>query len=567
MSNPKRPLYISYAGPMLLDTPLLNKGSAFSREERALFNLEGLLPEAVEGIAEQAARAYEQFRACAGPVERHIFLRDIQDANETLFYKLIRDHLEEMMPIIYTPTVGHACEHFSKIYRKARGLFVSYPNRHNLDDMLHNSTRRKVKVIVVTDGERILGLGDQGIGGMGIPIGKLSLYTACGGISPAYTLPVVLDAGTNNETLLNDPMYMGWRHERLTGAKYEEFVDMFIKAVKRRWPSVLLQFEDFAQKNATPLLQRYRNELCCFNDDIQGTAAAALGTLIAASHATGRALRESQIVFVGAGSAGCGMAEQVVAWMRAQGLSEEEARGRVWMVDRFGLMLDDQPDLLPFQRPLAHRRAELFTSGEWAGASPNPTLFDVVSRVRPQVLIGASGQPGLFTQQVIEELARHVERPVVMPLSNPTTRVEATPQQVIEWTRGAAVVATGSPFDPVHFGGRVHSIAQCNNSYIFPGLGLGVVASRARRVTDAMLMAASVALAECSPMATAGVGALLPPLSELPRVSRKIATAVALCAQSEGVAPPTPRDALELSIDAQFWDSSYRPYRRIPIPF
>ncbi|MBM4291826.1 MAG: NAD-dependent malic enzyme [Deltaproteobacteria bacterium] len=567
MSNLKRPLYISYAGPMLLDTPLLNKGSAFSREERALFNLEGLLPEAVEGIAEQAARAYEQFRGCVGPVERHVFLRDIQDTNETLFYKLIRDHLEEMMPVIYTPTVGHACERFSKIYRKARGLFVSYPNRHSLDDMLQNSTRRKVKVIVVTDGERILGLGDQGIGGMGIPIGKLSLYTACGGISPAYTLPVVLDAGTNNEALLNDPMYMGWRHERLTGAKYEEFVDLFIKAVKRRWPSVLLQFEDFAQKNATPLLERYRNELCCFNDDIQGTAAAALGTLIAASHATGRALRDCQIVFVGAGSAGCGMAEQVVAWMRAQGLSEAEARGRVWMVDRHGLVLDDLPDLLPFQRALAHRRYELFAGSEWVGASQKPSLLDVVSRVRPHVLIGASGQPGLFTQEVIEEMARHTERPVVMPLSNPTTRVEATPQQVIEWTKGAAVVATGSPFDPVHFGGRVLPIAQCNNSYIFPGLGLGVVASRARRVTDAMLMTASVALAECSPLASAGVGGLLPPLSELPRVSRKIATAVALCAQSEGVAPPTPRDALDLSIEAQYWEACYRPYRRIPIPF
>ncbi|HBI3647319.1 TPA: NAD-dependent malic enzyme, partial [Proteus mirabilis] len=336
----KRPLYIPYAGPILLEFPLLNKGSAFSEEERSTFNLHGLLPEAVETIEEQVERAYRQYLDFKNDNDKHIYLRNIQDTNETLFYRLLESHLTEMMPIIYTPTVGEACEHFSDIYRRARGLFISYPNRANIDDMLQNATKQNVKVIVVTDGERILGLGDQGIGGMGIPIGKLSLYTACGGISPAYTLPVVLDVGTNNPQRLNDPLYMGWRHPRITGDEYNEFVDEFIQAVKRRWPNVLLQFEDFAQKNAMPLLNRYRDELCCFNDDIQGTAAVTLGSLIAASRAAGRQLKDQTVAFLGAGSAGCGIAEQIIAQMKSEGLSDEQARARIFMVDRFGLLTD-----------------------------------------------------------------------------------------------------------------------------------------------------------------------------------------------------------------------------------
>ncbi len=344
----KRPLYIPYAGPILLEFPLLNKGSAFSEEERSHFNLLGLLPEAVETIEEQAERAYRQYQGFKNEIDKHIYLRNIQDTNETLFYRLLEKHLNEMMPIIYTPTVGEACEHFSEIYRRARGLFISYPNRERIDDMLQNATKHNVKVIVVTDGERILGLGDQGIGGMGIPIGKLSLYTACGGISPAYTLPVVLDVGTNNPQLLNDPLYMGWRHPRITGEEYHEFVDEFIQAVKRRWPNVLLQFEDFAQNNAMPLLNRYRDEICCFNDDIQGTAAVTVGTLIAASRAAGSQLSDQTVTFLGAGSAGCGIAEQIIAQMQCEGLSEDEARARVFMVDRFGLLTDDMPNLLRF---------------------------------------------------------------------------------------------------------------------------------------------------------------------------------------------------------------------------
>lgn len=557
-----RPLYISYAGPLLLETPLLNKGSAFSAEERLTFNLEGLVPDAIEDIEEQAQRAYEQLQDCAGMVEKHIFLRDIQDNNETLFYKIVRDHLKEILPIIYTPTVGHACQYFSKIYRKARGLFVSYPNRHRLDDMLQNATRRKVKVIVVTDGERILGLGDQGIGGMGIPIGKLSLYTACGGISPAYTLPVVLDAGTNNQELLEDPMYMGWRHERISGQEYEEFVDLFIQAVKRRWPNVLLQFEDFAQKNASPLLQRYREEVCCFNDDIQGTAAVAVGTMVAASRANQRRLSDSHIVFVGAGSAGCGIAEQAIRWMVREGTTEEEARGRIWMVDRYGLLNQATPDLLPFQQAFASR-----PEGLWGITGRAPNLLEVVQHTRPQILLGASGQPGLFTREVVEAMARGTERPIIFPLSNPTSRVEAQPSDVIEWTHGRAIVATGSPFDPVEFQGERYPISQCNNSYIFPGLGLGVIASKATRVSDGMLMSACDTLAQKSPRLTDPQGSLLPALDDLPQLSIEIALAVGLRAQEEGLAPQSTPEALQASINSHFWEARYRPFRRIPIPF
>ncbi len=338
MNNDKRPLYIPYAGPALLSTPLLNKGSAFSASERMDFNLEGLLPEATETIEEQVERAYKQYQNFENDMDKHVYLRNIQDTNETLFYRLVQNHISEMMPIIYTPTVGAACENFSNIYRRGRGLFISYPNRDRIDDLINNSTNQQVKVIVVTDGERILGLGDQGIGGMGIPIGKLALYTACGGISPAYTLPVVLDVGTNNPQRLADPMYMGWRHPRITGDEYNNFVEEFIQAVRRRWPDVLIQFEDFAQKNAMPLLERYKDKICCFNDDIQGTAAVTVGSLLAACKAAGNKLSEQRITFLGAGSAGCGIAEAIIAQMVAEGISDKQARSQVYMVDRWGLL-------------------------------------------------------------------------------------------------------------------------------------------------------------------------------------------------------------------------------------
>ncbi|MEX7727253.1 NAD-dependent malic enzyme [Klebsiella pneumoniae] len=557
-----RSLYIPYAGPVLLEFPLLNKGSAFSMEERSNFNLLGLLPEVVETIEEQAERAWIQYQGFKTEIDKHIYLRNIQDTNETLFYRLIGNHLEEMMPVIYTPTVGAACERFSEIYRRARGVFISYQNRHNLDDILQNVPNHNVKVIVVTDGERILGLGDQGIGGMGIPIGKLSLYTTCGGISPAYTLPIVLDVGTNNQQLLDDPLYMGWRHPRITDDEYYQFVDDVIQAIKARWPDVLLQFEDFAQKNAMPLLNRYRNEICSFNDDIQGTAAVTVGTLIAANRGAGSQLSEQKIVFLGAGSAGCGIAEQIIAQIVREGLSEEEARQRVFMVDRFGLLTDGMPNLLPFQNKLVQKREQLQS---WDTTSEALSLLDVVRNVKPNILIGVSGQPGLFTEEIIREMHKHCPRPIVMPLSNPTSRVEATPQNILSWTDGEALVATGSPFSPVTVKGKQYPIAQCNNSYIFPGIGLGVIASGASRVTDEMLMAASETLAQHSPLVNNGEGPVLPELKDIQTVSRAIAFAVGKVAQEQGVAVKTSAEALLQAISDNFWLPEYRNYRRTSI--
>ncbi len=557
-----RSLYIPYAGPVLLEFPLLNKGSAFSLEERLNFNLLGLLPAAVETIEEQAERAWLQYQDFKNEIDKHIYLRNIQDTNETLFYRLVEDHLVEMMPVIYTPTVGAACERFSEIYRRARGVFINYNNRQHMDDILQNITIPNVKVIVVTDGERILGLGDQGIGGMGIPIGKLSLYTACGGISPAYTLPVVLDVGTNNPQLVNDPLYMGSRHPRITGDEYYAFVDEFVQAVRHRWPNVLLQFEDFAQKNAMPLLTRYRDKICSFNDDIQGTAAVTVGTLIAASKAADSQLNEQKIVFLGAGSAGCGIAEQIIAQMQREGLSESEARDNVYMVDRFGLLTDNMPNLLPFQIKLVQKRDKL---SNWDTTSEALSLLEVVRNVKPDILIGVSGQMGLFTEEVIREMHKHCPRPIVMPLSNPTSRVEATPQDIINWTEGQALVATGSPFPPVQWQDKVFPIAQCNNSYIFPGIGLGVIASGASRITDEMLMAASEALAEHSPLVNNGEGLVLPELKDIQTVSRAIAFAVAKTAQQQGMALVTSDEALHLAIDENFWKPEYRDYRRTSI--
>lgn len=555
MTTSQRPLYIPYAGPALLEMPLLNKGSAFTQEERVAFNLIGLLPQDEETIDDQLKRAYRQYQQCSSDLERHIYLRAIQDDNETLYFRLVSDHLEEMLPIIYTPTVGKACQEFSNIYRNHRGLFINYSDREHMDDILRSATKDNVKVIVVTDGERILGLGDQGIGGMGIPIGKLALYTACGGISPAYTLPITLDVGTNNQALLDDPMYMGWRHKRVSQEEYNAFMAQFIAAVKRRWPGVLLQFEDFAQANAVPLLERYRDELCCFNDDVQGTASVVVGTLMAACQARKETLADQRVVFVGGGSAGCGIAEQTVVAMQAEGLSDESARAQVFMVDREGLMTTDQDWHRDFQRRLAHDASLV---AEWDGQG----LEETIARVKPTVLIGVCGQKGIFTERVVRTMHGGCENPVIFPLSNPTSQAEAVPEDILNWTDGQALVATGSPFAPVVHDGRSIPIAQCNNAYIFPGIGLGVVAANASRVTDEMLMSASRALAREAPLVKEGKGALLPPLSRIREISTAIAFEVAAQAQHEGVALKTDGNKLRESIQRNCWEPEYRAYRR-----
>jgi malate dehydrogenase (oxaloacetate-decarboxylating) len=543
----------------LLETPLLNKSTAFTEIERKSFNLLGLVPPRYESLEEQVDRAYMQYSSFISPLNKHIFLRAIQDKNETLFYRLLQKHIEEMMPIIYTPTVGEACERFSDIYRSSRGLFISYEERHSIQDMLRNATKRQVRIIVVTDGERILGLGDQGIGGMGIPIGKLSLYTTCGGISPAYTLPVMLDVGTNNQTLLDDPRYMGVRHPRIEQEQYDEFLDMFITEAQAHWPEAMIQFEDFAQPNAMPLLQRYRDKVCCFNDDIQGTAAVTLGTILAACKSRGDKLSNMKVVFVGSGSAGCGIAEMLIQQMMFEGLSEAESRGNVFMIDRYGLLTEGMEGLRDFQERLAQPKVNI---SKWTFSGDYASLLDAVIYAKPDILIGVSGQPGLFTEQVIKAMSQHCETPIIFPLSNPSKQVEAHPEQVIEWTNGNVVIATGSPFSAVEYKGKTYPIAQCNNSYIFPGIGLGVIACNAKLISDEMLMAASNTLADASPLANGESEGLLPRLTQISELSRKIAFSVAKVAMAQELALAVSDDALLAKIESHFWKAEYRPYKR-----
>jgi len=528
--------------------------------ETDLTGLHGLLPPHVGTLDEQVNRRLEALRDLSTDFQRYAFLRDLQDLNETLFYALLVRNIEELMPLVYTPTVGEGCQRFSEIWRKPRGVFLSYPNRGLIRDILCEPRFDRVRVIVFSDGERILGLGDQGAGGMGIPIGKLALYTACAGIHPALTLPILLDVGTDNEDRLDDPLYVGWRHERIRGAEYDAFIEEVVSAIHARWPDVLLQWEDFAGSNAARLLDRYRDRLCTFNDDIQGTAAVAAGTLLAAINVTGIPLTEQRVAFLGAGSAGCGIAALLLRVMIDAGLSDAEARARFFAVDRYGLLVEGMNAITPAQAPFVQSRAAV---AHWKLAVTGEIgLADVVANASPTVLIGVSGQAGAFTEPVIREMARRVERPVIFPLSNPTSRAEATGEQLMAWTDGRALIGSGSPFPPVTMNGRVVPIDQTNNSYIFPGVGLGVLASGARRVNDAMFMAAAKALANLSPTAHDKAGRLLPPVTDLREVSAAVATAVARQAMADGLATDRNDAALAELIAACVWEPDYRPYRR-----
>ena len=540
---------VERTGRALMDSPLLNKGTAFTLEERRDLHLSGRLPPQVETIEDQVARCHQAFCGKPSGIEKHIYLRQLQDENETLFYRLLMEYIDEMMPIVYTPIVGEACQQFSQIYRRPRGLFISYPLRDEMDDIFDN-VRRQAEVIVVTDGERILGLGDQGAGGMGIPIGKLSLYTLVGGIHPAHTLPILLDVGTNNRERLDDPSYVGWRHERIRGKDYDDFIERFVQAIMRRFPHALLQWEDFASIQAAPILQRYRDRLCTFNDDIQGTAAVATGTILAAVAVAGGQLRDQRFVMLGAGSAGVGIREQLIRTLVRDGMGDGEARSRFYAIDSQGLIHEDRADLSPTKQRLAQPAAAI---AGWNGV----TFFDVVRQARPTVLVGVTGRAGVFTEQVIREMASHVERPIIFPLSNPTSRAEATPADLLDWTDGKALVATGSPFAPVDCNGRTRVIAQCNNSYIFPAVGLAVRAAGACRVTDEMFMVAADALRETSPALEDPEASLLPALRDIRAVSRRIARAVAIEAQREGVAEPTTGDQLDERLDRTMWFPAY----------
>lgn len=551
-------LKISEKGIDLLKCPLLNKDTAFSAKEREIFDLDGLLPPHIEDIDEQIKRCYSAYQNKDTDIGRHIYLRALQDRNETLFYHFVRAHLKEMMPIIYTPVVGEACQRFSQIYRQPRGLFISYAQKDRIVDLLDNSPlHTEVKVIVVTDGERILGLGDQGVDGMGIPIGKLSLYTACGGIAPEHTLPITLDVGTNNIERRHHPEYLGWRHERITGEEYDEFVELFICAVEKVFPGVLLQFEDFAQTHAAPLLKRYRNRLCTFNDDIQGTAAVCVSALLSATKVTGTKLSDHRIAVVGGGSAGCGISSMLIQAMMREGISEKDARDKFYVIDRYGL-LDDSMTLLNFQKPFAR---PVDTLNSFQRNEENHIQLDaVIKEVKPTILLGVSAQPGLFTKELITMMATYCKQPIIFPMSNPTSKCEAQPSDLIHWTKGKALVATGSPFEPVEYEGQTHYIAQSNNSYIFPGLGLGIIAVKARHVSDEMLMAASLTLSDLSPALQKKTEPLLPRLDNILEVSRKIAFSVAKTAVNEGHADKMSDDEIMKAIEDSFWKPSYLDY-------
>jgi malate dehydrogenase (oxaloacetate-decarboxylating) len=547
------------SGYNLLADPLLNKGTAFTEAERDALGLHGLLPPTIGSLEEQVSRRLRVLRDFATDLERYAFLRDLQDTNETLFYALLVQNIEELLPIVYTPTVGAGCQQFSRLFRKPRGLFLSIPHKDRLEQILANPHFDRVEAIVVTDGERILGLGDQGAGGMGIPIGKLALYGACGGLHPATTLPIILDVGTDNPDCLADPLYVGWRHERVRGQNYDDFVEAFVAAVAHRWPHVLLQWEDFAKNNATRVIERYRDRLCTFNDDVQGTAAVATGTLLSAINVTGVPLIDQRIAVLGAGSAGCGIASLILKAMVDAGLAEGEAARRFFMVDRDGLLVDGMIGIAPFQKPFLQNKAAL---GGWTlDHADKVTLLDVVRNAKPTVLIGVSGQPGAFSQPVVRAMAEQNPKPVIFPLSNPTSRAEATPEDVELWTEGRAVIGTGSPFAPITRDGTKFKIDQTNNSYIFPGVGLGVIAVKARRVTDAMFMAAAKALAGVSPARDNPHRNLLPPVSELRDVAVTIALAVALQAHREGLTEHFAIDEMEAAIRARIWTPRYLPYQ------
>jgi malate dehydrogenase (oxaloacetate-decarboxylating)(NADP+) len=527
----------------LLQDPRLNKGTAFTERERDALRLRGLLPPRVFDIEGQLARIMENYRAQRSDLDRYVYMVALQDRNETLFYRTVIDHLAEMVPIIYTPTVGEACARFGHIFRRPRGLYVSAQDRGRVREVLRNWPRADVGVVVVTDGERILGLGDLGAYGMGIPIGKLALYTACGGVGPSLCLPVMLDVGTDNPALLEDPLYIGLRQRRLRGAAYEELVDEFMSGVQEVFPAALVQFEDFATGNAIGLLERYRDRACAFNDDIQGTAAVTLAALLVAGRVTGRRLEDDRILFAGAGAAATGIAELVTTALREAGLSPDEARGRIWMFDVEGLVVAGRPGLAGLKRQFAHEHA------------PIPSLPDAVRAVRPTALIGVSGQPGLFSATVLETMAALNEHPLVFALSNPTSHAECTAEQAYGCTGGRALFSSGSPSDPVTLEGRRLAPSQTNNAYVFPGLGLAVVATGARRVTEGMLLAAARALADEADQSLLESGALFPPFEEIRAVSLRIAAAVAEAAWKAGlVSRELPAD-----LEAHLAASMYRP--------
>ncbi len=547
----------SLKGKTLLTIPQLNKGTAFTEEERVIFGLKGKLPARIETLEEQVERCYQQFSAYSSNLQKNIYLNNLNDKNQVLFYKLVQTHLEEMLPTIYTPIVGTAVKQFSQEFRQPRGLYISYDDIDEIDSILSNRTNPEIDLIVVTDGEGVLGIGDQGVGGVDIPVAKLMIYTLLGGIDPTRTLPIQLDVGTNNPQLLDDPYYLGLRHKRVPRADYDVFIEKFVTAVKKHFPNTFLHWEDLGRDNAWRILQRYQNKLCTFNDDIQGTGIVTMAALLAAVKSKNETLAEQRIVIFGGGTAGMGVADQVRAGMRREGLEDKTACERFWILDRPGLLYHGCGDLTPAQKPYARAESEI---ENWTQTEKGIDLLTVIKEIKPTILIGSSTVTGAFTQEVIETMAQYTSRPIIFPLSNPTERAEATPEDIINWTQANAMIATGSPFEPVEYHNATYPIAQSNNALAFPGLGLGIIAAKANQLTDNMLWAACEALSECAPILTDSTAPPLPQLNAAKSAALAIAIAVAKQARTDGVAQAN-ADLTEAElIDEIQWEPHYAPY-------
>lgn len=547
-------------GKPLLTTPQLNKGTAFTNEERKALGLLGKLPYRVETLDEQVKRAYLQYSSYTTRLQQNIYLNNLHDKNQILFYKLLSRHLGEMLPTIYTPIVGTAVKRFSHEYRQPRGLYIAHTDKNQIEEIITNRSNPEIDLIVVTDGEGVLGIGDQGIGGMDIPVAKLMVYSLCGGIDPLRTLPVFLDVGTNNQVLLGDPMYLGCRHPRINNTDYDDFIQTFVNEIHKQFPNAFLHWEDFGRGNARRILDQFQDELCTFNDDIQGTGAVTLAALLAACDVTGLALTEQRIVVFGAGSAGTGISDQIIDAMIRKGLSSEEAHKRFWLIDRQGLLLSNDSDLTDAQRPYTRQPQEI---AEWAiHQKQNPSLTDTIRHVKPTILIGCSAQTGAFSQDIIETMSAHCERPIIFPLSNPDEKCEAKPADILNWSHGKALIATGTAFPPVEYQNRMIQIAQCNNALVFPGIGLGVLAVSASRLTKDMILAAAHTLCQFAPSKKDSFLPLLPSLNNAKTVAKKIAIAVAQCAIESGYAQKNQDKELEKLIDDIFWEPRYLPFRK-----
>lgn len=545
-------------GLFLAEHPIFNKGTAFPDSERQLLNLEGLFPQTVSNLDIQKKRTYESYSNKPNDLEKYIYMLALQDRNETLYYALMLDHLEEMLPIVYTPTVGKACQQFSHLFRRPRGLYISAPNIKNIDNILGNAPFSNVSLIVATDGERILGLGDLGAGGMGIPIGKISLYVAAAGLHPAYCLPIQVDVGTNNESLLADPLYIGWKNKRLTGVAYDDIIEQVVTGVRRRFPNALFQWEDFGKNNAFRMLERYRERICSFNDDIQGTGSVATAVLLSAIKIKKQKLSDQRFVMFGQGQAGIGIARQIVTGLMLEGLTEAEARSRIFGIDKDGLLIEGM-QVSEEQKPWQKSRAQV---AEWKLNETNKiSLLDTIRNTKATVLIGVTGQSGAFEKPILEQMAQNCELPLIMPLSNPTAKAECTPEFAFEVMRGNCLLATGSPFKPVMVDGKERFISQCNNLYIFPGVGLGALVAGAPRVTDEMFMAASRSLSAMVTAEDLANGKLLPNIKEIREVSAQVALAVTKVARDSGLGIRLEDDQLLKIIRNAMWKPEYLPYR------